>query len=332
VFNRFARARRVAEFGRKGLGMKTKKDMTPGVVGTALAAVAAGSLVLFSLVLQQSAFDTSRINGLEALSPSDSRVGINVAAAPDENDSAGGTTPGAETPTSEDTSAPTTGTDSFSPILDDGDLVASADDSSGDGDFPGASGGTGSTVDNRGFGATVEAGGPQATISKDPNGRPGDVTLPDRNGPKNTSPPHGPRPDSDDDDSDGRADRDRDNKDKSSEDGAKNDRKDSREKDKSNKDKSSKGKDKSNKDKSSRDKAKTDKPRNPGKSNGSGRDNGRDGRSGDRESEDRNDRHDSRRDSDQDDDKDEDDNDRDDDSHHSDDDSRGHSRTRGSKH
>ena len=168
--------------------------MTPGVVGTALAAVAAGSLVLFSLVLQESAFNPSSTNGLKALTPAE-RGGqkIIVEAAPEENDSAGGEVTVAESPGSEETSAPTTGTESFSPIQEDDDIVASADDPPV-GEFPNASGGTGNTVNGTGIGATANARGPQATISKDPNGRPGGVTLPDRNGPKNTAPPHGPNP------------------------------------------------------------------------------------------------------------------------------------------
>jgi len=341
------------------LGMKLKTDMTPGVVGTALAAVAAGSLVLFSLVLQQSAFNPSSTNGLKALSPAE-RGGqkIIVEAAPEENDSAGGEATVAETTGSEETSAPTTGTESFSPISEDDDIIAAADDPPV-GEFPNASGGTGNTVDGTSVGATANARGPQATISKDPNGRPGGVTLPDRNGPKNTAPPHGSNPDRGNDDSDDRADRDEPRNDRQrswSNDGPKNDRQKSWAKDRGKNDrqkawaKAKKAKNDGSRDKSSRDKNKSgrDKPRNHGKSNDNDRDrdhhsdNDRDrdhhSDSGDREdheSEDRNDRHDSRRDSDDDDDSgddDDDDDDRHDDSHHSNDDSRGHSGSRDSKH
>jgi hypothetical protein len=339
--------------------MKPKTDMTPGVVGTALAAVAAGSLVLFSLVLQQSALDTSSTNGLKVLSPTD-RAGqkIIVQAAPEENDSQGGEPTGettvAETSDSEDASAPTTGTESFSPIPDDDGLVAAAEISF-DGEFPSASGGTGNTVADGGIGATATARGPQATISKDPNGRPDDVTLPDRNGPKNPAPPHGPNPDRRNDDSDDRADRDEPQNDKQrswSKDRPKNDRQKSWAKGHAKRDdrqkswaKTKQAKNDKSRDESSRDKNKSrgDKPRNTGKSNNNddGDDHGeRHSNNGpdreNRESEDRNDRHDSRKDSDEDDDRDDDrdddDDDRHDDSHHSNGDSRGHSGSRDSKH
>ena len=352
------------------MGMKLKTDMTPGVVGTALAAVAAGSLVLFSLVLQQSALNPSSTNDLKALTPAD-RGGqkIIVEAAPEENDSTGGEATVAETTGSEETSAPTTGTESFSPISEDDNIIAAADDPPVR-EFPNASGGTGNTVDGTSVGATANARGPQATISKDPNGRPGDVTLPDRNGPKNTAPPHGDRGN---DDSDDRADRDGPRNDRQrswSNDRAKNERQKSWDKSHSKKNdrqkswakdrgkndrqkawaKAKKAKHDSSRDKSSRDKNKSsrDKSRNGGKSNDdegdrdhhSDNDGDRDHHSdneGDREdheSEDRNDRHDSRRDSDDDDDRDDDDDDDDrhDDSHHSNDDSRGHSGSRDSKH
>ncbi len=327
--------------------MKPKTDMTPGVVGTALAAVAAGSLVLFSLVLQQSAFDPGSTDGLKVLSPTDAGQKIIVQAAPEENDSAGettGETTVAETFDSDDASAP--GTESFSPIPDDDGLVAGTDFSS-EGEFPNASGGTGNTVAGGGIGATATARGPQATISKDPNGRPDDVTLPDRNGPKNTAPPHGPNPDRRNDDSDGRADRDEPQNDGQrswSKDRPKNDRQKSWAKGhaKRNDRQKSWAKTKQTKnDKSNRDKNKPrqDKPRNTGKSNNND-DGDRDrhsnnGRDRENRAEDRNDRHDSRKDSDEDDDRDDDrnddDDDRHDDSHHSNDDSRGHSGSRGPK-
>jgi hypothetical protein len=340
--------------------MKPKTDMTPGVIGTALAAVAAGSLVLFSLVLQQSAFDTSFTDGLKAISPSESEQGINVAAAPEVDDSAG-EGPGTETPPSEGATepTPTTEIDTFSPIDGDDGLVASIDDQSDDDEF--ASGETGNSVNGGGTAETAEADGPQATISKDPNGRPDDVTLPDRNGPKNTSPSHGSDDDSgddrDDDSDDDRADDDRDrpkndkqkarakgkaknDKQKSGDKGkAKNDKQKSGDKGKAKNDKQKSGakgkpaKKDTSKDKSAHDKQ-TAKPNDRGKSNGGGGDSGRDNRSGngDREPKDRNDRHDTRKDPDDGEDQDhDDDDDRDDDSGHSNDNSGGHSKSRGPK-
>jgi hypothetical protein len=265
-----------------------------------------------------------------------------VQAAPESNDSTGDGTTVAENPPATDGAAPSTATDSFSPVPDDGDLVASTDDPSDDGgDFPGASGGTDNTVDSGATGETVRVDGPQATINKDPNGRPGDVELPDRNGPRNTSPPHG----SDDDDRD-RADGDRDEPQNArqrawAKDRAKNDRQKSwsknRPRPQNERQRSwAKAKQAEN-DKSknkSPDRSKPVEPSSPGKSNDGDSDrdhrSSRDGDRDDPEPEDRNDRHDTRRDSDEDDGRDDDDDDdRDDDSDHGDDDSRGHSRSRG---
>jgi transcription termination factor Rho len=329
--------------------------MTP-VVGTALAAVAAGSLVLFSLVLQQSAFDSSFTQGLDPLSPGGNGSGISVQAPAEQEDTTGGETTVAESPAPEvgEAPAPTVGIDSFGPIPgdgeddEDGSLVASTEEPPGDGDVPSASGGTGNSVNNGDSGPTANGNGPQATINKDPNGRSVDVTLPDRDGPKDTAPPPGGDDDDprDDDSDDG-------DEDKPKDESNKNDRQKSGDKDKSSNRDKSKGKDESNKndrkksgdkDKSSnRDKSKGKKR---GKSHdgdrstapGRGNDGGDDDRSREggepnqSEPEDRNDRHDTRRDSDEDEDMPDDDDDDDrEDSHHSDDGSRGHSRARGSR-
>ncbi|MGH2775394.1 MAG: hypothetical protein ACRDJT_08180 [Actinomycetota bacterium] len=331
--------------------------MSPGVVGTALAAVAAGSLVLFSLVLQQSAFDSSFTQGLAPLSPNDTGSSISVQAPPQEDNRAGDGTSVAENTAPDDggASAPTSGSDTLGPIVEDGDddgsLVASTEEPPENDDFPSASGDTDNSVNNSGSGPIVNADGPQVTISKDPNGGPDDVTLPDRNGPKNTATPH-------DRDEDGHRDDDSDDREDDRDDDS-----DDRDKDKSKSDDPQKSGDQDESSKSE-DKSKSDDPQKSGDQDESSqgdksksedehpgtsrdddlrtnpdRDNDdRDDDGGDRspeggEPEDRNDRHDTRRDPDDDDAPDDDDDDDDDreDSHHSDVGSQGHSRARGPK-
>ncbi|MGH2698427.1 MAG: hypothetical protein ACRDJL_04415, partial [Actinomycetota bacterium] len=179
--------------------MRLRTNMTP-VVGTALAAVAAGSLVLFSLVLQDSAFNSSLTEGLRPVSPSAEDESVSVLA-PQDAAEGGDEATVAEAGSGAD-ETPTTAGDTFSPLPgddDDGDgtLIASVDEPPGeDGDFPSVVGESGSTVSNGSDGPIIRADGPRATINKDPSG-PDDVTLPDRNGPKNSA-PQGSPPRSDD--------------------------------------------------------------------------------------------------------------------------------------
>jgi hypothetical protein len=190
--------------------MRFRNGMT-SVVGTALAVVAAGSLVLFSVVLQRSAFDSTGWRPLDTGAPRETATTTVQVPGFEENAEGGSTVAdlGSEggAPLSPDAG------DLLSPFpsddLDAGEgLVAGLDEPpAGDGDNPTVDGGTGVTGITGGPGPSLSNSGPQATINNDLTGpdKPGHEPLPGKDGPKLVNPPHGEPSVGDEDDDDTRS-------------------------------------------------------------------------------------------------------------------------------
>ncbi|MGH2700137.1 MAG: hypothetical protein ACRDJ2_00005, partial [Actinomycetota bacterium] len=175
--------------------MRFRNGMT-SVVGTALAVVAAGSLVLFSVVLQNSAFDAGAPRPLEARTPGSNEGSVQVPGFEEDSEGSPSATEPEGSPLSTDAG------DLLSPLpsddLDGGEppLVAAVEPPAGGDDDPTFEGGTGvgpGFIGGPGSPSLIN-GGPQATINNDQNapGQPGHEPLPPNNGPKNVQPPHGP--------------------------------------------------------------------------------------------------------------------------------------------
>jgi len=180
------------------------------VVGTALAVVAAGSLVLFSVVLQRSAFDATGWRPLDTRAPRETATTTVQVPGFEENTEGGSTVAdlGSEggAPLSPDAG------DLLSPFPSDDlageGLVAGLDEPPGDADIPTLDGGTGVTGISGGPGPSLSNSGPEATINNDLSGpgKPGHEPLPGNDGPKLVNPPHGePGDGNEDEDNDGEA-------------------------------------------------------------------------------------------------------------------------------
>ena len=163
------------------------------VVGTALAVVAAGSLVLFSVVLQRSALDASGWRPLDTKTPrATSNATVQVPGF-EENSAGGSTVADSGAPLSPDTGDLPSPSDELDAAG--GPLVANLDEPpAGDADNPTVDGGTGVSPIIGGDGQSFSNGGPEATINIDQDGpgKPGHEPLPPKDGPKHVNPPHGP--------------------------------------------------------------------------------------------------------------------------------------------